>query len=166
MTDLFTQSSANVSPCGRYRYWLERNWEKTPPMVFVMLNPSTADADHDDPTIRRCVGFARREGAGGVIVVNLFGFRATDPRELSQATDPVGPKNATAIGEALLVAAVFEKPVICAWGSHKFANEQAKLIRCRSIDFNIELACLGQTKSGAPRHPLYIRRDQPLIAYP
>src|SRR5262245_19133112 len=94
MGDLFQTKEALISPCGLYRYWLTRTWDNSLRRVcWVMLNPSTADAEQDDPTIRRCVGFARSWGAGGIIVVNLFAFRASDPKALLRAADPVGPDN-------------------------------------------------------------------------
>lgn len=164
MADLFTQSDANISPCGNYRYWLERKWGRSAPLVFVMLNPSTADASEDDPTIRRCIGFAKRERAGGIVVVNLFALRATDPKELDTADDPIGPGNTRAIGEALLMAATTTGFLVCAWGANKNAPDEAERLRRRAKDFLVELVCLGQTKSGAPKHPLYIKADQPLVA--
>jgi hypothetical protein len=165
MTDLLTASNATISPCGKYRYWLERKWGPGTPQVFVMLNPSTADASEDDPTIRRCMGFARREGAGGLIVVNLFGLRATDPKELDGARDRVGPDNATNIGLALIGAAATRRPVICAWGANKHAPSQAGILHRRADDIGAELKCLGLTKSGAPKHPLYLSANAPLVAY-
>lgn len=165
MPDLFTQSSAEISDCGRYRYWLERKWNRADPQVFVMLNPSTADANEDDPTIRRCIGFAKREGAGGIVVVNLFAWRATDPKELSTTSDPIGPGNTRAIGEALLMAAVHQRPIICAWGAHHLAQTQGERLQRRAVDCAAQLVCLGTTKSGAPKHPLYIKRDQPLVRF-
>lgn len=78
--DLFTEQSATISECGRYRYRLTRRFADGPCATFVMLNPSTADETIDDPTIRRCRNFAIREGCGGLVVVNLFAYRATDPR--------------------------------------------------------------------------------------
>jgi len=93
MTDLLLQRGAVISPCGLYRYSLTRTWSAALPLPFVMLNPSTADADIDDPTIRRCMAFARREHAGGIIVANVFAYRATSPADLWKATDPFGPWN-------------------------------------------------------------------------
>lgn len=158
-------SRATISKCGRYRYWLERKWGPGHPQVFIMLNPSTADAKEDDPTIRRCMGFARREGAGGLIVVNLFGLRATNPQELDDVRDPVGPDNGTNIGLALIGAAATRRPVICAWGANKNASKQADTIHRRADDIGAELKCLGMTKSGAPKHPLYLSSNAPLVAY-
>jgi hypothetical protein len=159
------RSGADISPCGIYRYWLERQWADAAPLVFVMLNPSTADAKEDDPTIRRCMGFAKREGAGGIVVVNLFALRATDPKEIGRSDDPIGPANSVAIGNAMLLSRAHKKPMICAWGASKNAAAQAKSLKRRAADFDADLVCLGRTKSGAPRHPLYIKADQPLVAY-
>lgn len=106
---------AELSECGEYRYRLSRIWDEAKkPLTFIMLNPSTADAELDDPTIRRCMGFAEREQAGGVVVVNLYGFRATKPFDLFQATDPIGPGNDRALKRAARQA----KSIVCAWGAH------------------------------------------------
>lgn len=103
---------AELSECGEYRYRLSRVWDEAKrPLTFIMLNPSTADAEVDDPTIRRCMGFAERERAGGIIVVNLYGFRTTKPSDLFQATDPIGPGNDRALKRAARQA----KSIVCAW---------------------------------------------------
>lgn len=83
--------AAVLSPCGRYRYELTRRWAPGPLVGWVMLNPSRADAHTDDPTVRRCVGFAHRWGYGGLIIRNLYALRATDPAALADHLDPVGP---------------------------------------------------------------------------
>lgn len=138
---------ATFSRDRRYRYRLWRRWDRARPVVvFVMLNPSTADARHDDPTIRRCIGFARRWGYGGIEVVNLFGYRATDPRALRIVRDPVGPGNWRHIRRALRQAAL----VILAWGAHAHGDRLTRVARAQ---------CLGLTRAGQPRHPLYLRRD-------
>lgn len=152
---------AALSPCGTYRYLLTRGlpsplrWMR--PVTFVMLNPSTADADRDDPTIRRCLAFARAWQCTELRVVNLFAYRATDPKELLQAADPVGPENDEHIRRAARGAAF----VVAAWGAHKVAEERAQHV-LGLIDGlkGIGLQCLGTTKSGAPRHPLYVPADQ------
>ena len=87
------ERAAVISKCGAYRYSLTRKWSDAPLLSFVMLNPSTADAKEDDPTIRRCIGFARREGAGGLIVANLYALRSSSPEALWAARDPIGPQN-------------------------------------------------------------------------
>lgn len=149
----------------QYRYWLERKWGIAPPQVFVMLNPSTADQVDDDPTIRRCISFAKREGAGGLIVVNLFALRTTDPANLALADDPVGPDNIGAIGEALLIAMAHGRPIVCAWGAHQMASSRVPDIVRRAADFGVKMVCLGVTKDGHPRHPLYVRSATELTSW-
>ncbi len=153
--------SAKISRCGRYRYLLLREWERTlPKLAFVMLNPSTADASTDDPTIRRCIGFARREGCGGVVVANVFAFRATSPRDLAAAPAPVGPRNREALRE---IARTAQRPIVCAWGAQAgpAADDATAILR----EAGASLACLGRTQAGHPRHPLYVRRDAPIVPF-
>lgn len=157
MLDLPDGSAAVISPCGAYRYTLTRTWGPGKMAVFVMLNPSTADARQDDPTIRRCRGFARREGCGGLVVVNLFAFRATSPADMKAARDPVGPQNDATLIRVLDDA---DGPIIAAWGAHGSYRG-----RDREVAGLIDAPwmCLGLTKAGAPRHPLYVKGDAPLI---
>lgn len=121
-----------------------------------MLNPNNADAIRDDPTIRRCIGFARRWGFGSVDVVNLFAYRTVDPRRLARLRDPIGPENDRHLARALRDADL----VVCAWGATPLAHARAaglrKLLARRAT------LCLGRTKRGAPRHPLYLRADTAL----
>ena len=150
---------ALFDPARTYRYLLEHRWGTAAPMVFVMLNPSTADATRDDPTLRRCLRFARRDGRGGLIVVNLFALRATDPAALAAHPDPVGPDN-----DQILCAAIGRgTPVIAAWGTHGalHARDQAVL----RLLAPARLSCLGRTAHGQPRHPLYQPADTPLTDY-
>ena len=159
MSDLLLRRTAQISPCGLYRYRLTREWSDMPLLPFVMLNPSTADAEEDDPTIRRCMAFGRREGAGGIVVVNQFAFRATNPDALRTAADPFGPDNDAALQETGREAAAMRVPVICAWGAHGgHSNRHIVLL----MQTGARLMCLGRTKNGHPRHPLYVRGDQPL----
>ena len=146
---------ATFDPTGAYRYHLWREWDATLPAVtFVMLNPSTADAEQDDPTIRRCIGFARAWGYGRIEVLNLFAYRATSPRELFAAPDPEGPRN----GEHL--AAALGSGVVVAWGNHgRRAFVGAREMASRDAH------CLGVTALGEPRHPLYVRSDSALRSY-
>ena len=160
-----TVRGALVSPCGTYRYTLDRVWAPVRPRaVFIMLNPSTADAQFDDPTATRCRGFAEREGCGSYTVVNLFALRSPDPRVLRAHPDPVGPEN-----DFHLRAVLNRRPklVIAAWGAHPFAAARAayvqELLTTPLVDLRLRLTCLGTTKNSHPRHPLYVRRDQPLI---
>jgi len=145
----------------RYRYLLTRWWGDAPEaMTWIMLNPSTADADADDPTIKRCARFARREGCGSMRVVNLFAYRATDPHELAALSDPVGPENDRYISEHAQAHLV-----VAAWGAHPMAAERAREVSGRLTAAGVQLLCLGVTKDGHPRHPLYCRADAPLIPW-
>lgn len=159
MTDLFLHRDAVISSCGQYRYRLSRTWDhQTLPLVWMMLNPSTADAEIDDPTIRRCMGFARREGAGGIEVLNLFALRATDPKALREADNPIGPDNDEWIREVLHP----HSRVVAAWGQHgKYLGRDFAVLR-NLRESGIRIKCLGDK----PKHPLYIRADQPLVELP
>lgn len=151
--------TAILSPDGRYRYRLTRWWESGyhRRCVFVMLNPSTADANIDDPTIRRCMSFARREGYGGIEVVNLFAMRTTRPVHLKEAADPVGPENNSYLRSALIGHSM----VIAAWGAHKMAAIPGRALAAMANGAP-PLHCLGTTKDGSPRHPLYLKETTPL----
>lgn len=151
-------SSAWLSGCERYRYRLGRNWGEGwgAPVTFVMLNPSTADAQQDDPTIRRCVGFAKAWGFGRLVVVNLYALRSTDPKGLWRADDPIGPDNDDHLSEAAWVAARDDAPIIAAWGANAKPDRVAEVLALPHMD---RLTALGVTKAGAPRHPLYLRAD-------
>lgn len=154
------RKDAYISDDGLYRYNLVREWdENLPAMLFIMLNPSTADAVDDDPTIRRCIGFAERENCGMIEVVNLFAWRATNPKELKTAPDPIGPENDDIIAEAAADAA----HIVCAWGTHGVLNKRNKDILWKLQFGEYSAMCLGTTKAGHPKHPLYIPKDQPLI---
>jgi hypothetical protein len=122
-----------------------------------MLNPSTADATVDDPTIRKCIGFSRRWRCGVLRVVNLFAFRTTDPRCLKTVTDPVGPENLRWILRSVEAAERSRErsTVVCAWGAHgTHQNQDAAILRLLKRR-TIRLVALGRTKDGQPRHPLY-----------
>lgn len=155
--------SAIVSPDGVYRYMLERQWDVGPILPFVMLNPSTADAEQDDPTVRRCIGFAQREGYCGLLVVNLFAYRATDPRELRRAIDPVGPENDRHLSTIFAAARRSSAPVVAAWGAKPDPYRIRQVLRLAD---DVDMRCLGTTAAGDPRHPLYVRGDQPLERWP
>lgn len=154
------QKDAIVSTDGRYRYTLDRWWGNGPRVLFVMLNPSTADATVDDPTIRRCMGFARSWGYDGITVWNLYAFRATNPRELDSAEDPIGIGHAN---EDHLWAIVHDGRtdlIVAAWGAKpghgRYANRELAM---QFAFHDYEVHCLGTTKDGHPRHPLYVRGD-------
>lgn len=147
------RKSASISADGVYRYELRRTWGDPERIVcWIMLNPSTADADIDDPTIRRCVGFAQRWGFGGIIVKNLFALRATDPAALKAHPDPIGPEN----NYWLLDGGPDHRMTICAWGVHGALNDRAiQVVRLLNAGGR-QLRHLGLTKAGHPRHPLYL----------
>lgn len=153
---------AIISECGRYRYMLKRVWGDEPLLPFCMLNPSTADAEQDDPTIRRCIGFSKREGYGGIIVVNLYAFRATNPKDMQAAPFPFGPDNHRHLTEVAEAAKLYDVPIVCAWG----ANDRGETVKQIFRQVGVRTVCLGKTKDGSPRHPLYVRGDQPLEAFP
>lgn len=149
--------SAWISDDGVYRYLLGRRWGDGASLAVVMLNPSTADAELDDPTIRRCRSFAQREGFGALVVANLYAYRAAKPMDLWLAEDPVGPLNDDVLAE--LVQVVDGGPILCAWGS----NAKADRVKAfHTIASGADLVHLGLTAGGLPRHPLYVRGDQPL----
>lgn len=157
-------SWATFSACRAYRYVLGRQWEPLAPwMVICMLNPSKADASEPDPTITRVLGFAKRDHFGGILAVNAFALRATDPRKLRTAVNPVGHRNneaiENAIGRPLLAKAV------AAWGVPKWKFVRG---RCGQLSWLMgrSLWTLGpRTKGGYPRHPLYLRADTPIIEW-
>ena len=152
--------NAELSADGKYRWWLRRTFEDGKGVVcFIMLNPSTADANIDDPTIRQCMGFAHRWGYRTLSVRNLFPYRAANPRKLLTACDPIGSDR----GNNELAAGFTAELVVAAWGTwvpFERDKEAIQLSRGR------EMKCLGVTKNGNPRHPLYVRWDQELIAWP
>lgn len=157
MPDMFVKKDAEISACGQYRYRLSRAWDTAMPQcLFVMLNPSTADADNDDPTIRRCIGFARAFGCGSLSVVNLFAFRATSPTDMKAAEDPVGPKNDTTILEEVIYA---NGPIICAWGAHGGFRGRDRCVLDIIKQASKTPTALKITKDGFPGHPLYLRSD-------
>lgn len=146
--------SAILSPCGQYRYRLERQLapagDPAGAVAFLMLNPSTADATLDDPTIRRCVGYARAWGYARLLVGNLYALRATQPKALWTIDDPIGPANDAHLRQIIADAAL----VVCAWGGH------ARPARARDVYMMIPAPrALQLTTKGAPSHPLYLRAD-------
>jgi hypothetical protein len=156
--------SAVFSPCRTWRYRLERRWGEGPPCLFVGLNPSTADESVDDPTIRRCVGFARAWGFGGLLMGNLFGLRSTDPRGLLEHPAPVGPDADRWLVEMDAEAAL----TVAAWGTHSpAAVERLKLERAEVVRREVLSSgwkVLGLTAGGEPRHPLYMAASARAVA--
>jgi hypothetical protein len=147
-----TEADAAISACGRWRYSLSRRWQRGPLLLFVLLNPSTADAERDDPTVARCVRRACDLGFGGIELVNLFALRATDPRALALAPDPVGPGNDDAIGVALGRADM----CIAAWGQKGRLGSRDAAVRAQLALSGVPVRVLGLCRDGAPRHPLYV----------
>jgi len=150
------QSGAFLSDCRDYRYTLWRRWDRyLPGCVFVGLNPSTADETEDDPTIRRCIGFAKSWGLGSLIMLNAYAFRATNPKDMTAARNPIGLLNDQAIEQTAQAQVDRGGIVVAAWGTH--CDEQREAAVCRVI--NRPIHCLGRTKAGRPKHPLYLRAD-------
>lgn len=145
---------------GNYRYTLTRCWQSAAPtVVFVMLNPSRADAEQDDPTLRRCIGFAQTWGFGVLEVVNLFAYRTAHPKQLRQAANPVGLDNDRYIQAATNRA----DRVVVAWGNQGGWRDRNQTVLTLLAD--LDLYCLGVTQRQQPRHPLYVRCDRPLQRY-
>jgi hypothetical protein len=153
---------AHLSPCGTYRYRLRRWWNEPPKrwVLWIMLNPSTADASLDDPTIRRCIGFSKAWGFDGLMVGNLHALRATDPESLRSIRDPFGPGNGLHLREMARDA----EQVICGWGAHDFVSQTSVASVLRDLDR--PTFCLGTTKAGHPRHPLYVANATERRAFP
>lgn len=166
MSDLMTKRSAVISDDGKYRYRLERDlgWDgKT--AAFIMVNPSTADAEVDDATIRKLVGFSQRLGFGRFIVGNKFAWRATDVSELKTAADPVGPDNDAWLSRIFVDADIH----IMAWGPlgklPPKLRSRFKDIRRMAAMSGTPLYCLGTSQDGQPRHPLMLAYDTPLAQW-
>lgn len=150
-------SEAVYSDCGAYRYLLAREWQTDgPALLMVMLNPSTATEEKNDPTIERCQRRARRMGFGALRIVNLFAFRATDPKVMKAASDPVGPEN-----DPILRAEATSGPgmILCAWGTHGAHLGRGKAVARLLRDCGAPLWHLGMTVGGHPKHPLYLGND-------
>ena len=152
--------SAIISKCGNYRYRLTRTHGliEAPPAVFIMLNPSVADAIQDDRTITRCRNFAKSWGCGGIVVANLYAAIATHRSDLWKHPSPVGPRNDSHLAKLAAEGGV----IVCAWGADAAPQRVAKVVAVLKAA-GATLRCLGTTKNGAPRHPLYVRGDQALV---
>lgn len=186
----YVNKGAEISPCGKYRYMLWREWRGThdpnhwkwltelngkvcvdgggrplgepKPCVFIMLNPSTADGLTDDPTIRKCVGFAAQWKYEKLIVVNLFAYRATNPQQLYAVEDPVGYQNQHWVRRAVQDAG----RVICAWGSHGALHKQHQTMMGWLDAEDVQPIHIGNlTSNGQPKHPLYLSYGLPISRY-
>lgn len=160
MNDLFASAfviMAEFSPCRTWRYVLRRRWDASLPMAaFVLLNPSVADETQDDPTICRCIGYAKRWGYGGLVLGNLFALRSTDPRALRTHSEPVGAGNDAAL---IRIAHEGGGAVICGWGTHGAYMERGAWVSGMLRNMGYKLKTLKLTAAGHPSHPLYLRGD-------
>lgn len=148
------EKSAELSEDRQYRYMLRRSWDwqgYANQVMFIGLNPSTADETEDDPTIRRCIRFAQDWGYGGLLMLNAYALRATDPKKVAAHLAPIGPDNDEALSYRATQAGLF----IACWGAHCSPTRASQV--CELIGRPIH--CLGQTQKGAPRHPLYMPAD-------
>lgn len=152
-------SEATVfSPCRNYRYTLWREWDvdpniQAPPFVaFIGLNPSTADEVQDDPTIRRCIGYSKRWGFSRFCMLNVFAFRATDPKEMKRALEPVGTDNDFHIQRIVKSADL----VVCAWGNGGDYLHRGRRVLVMLREADVQPHALGLTTNGVPKHPLYL----------
>lgn len=142
------KNTAKLSECRKYRYALWRTWDDSKPFVmFVGLNPSTADENTNDPTLTRCINYAKSWGYGGVCMANLFAYRATEPSDMKTSNDPIGSENNKWLKKLAKEAAL----VVAAWG-----NDGSYLRRSKQVlEIIPNLSCLKLNKSGEPAHPLY-----------
>jgi hypothetical protein len=139
-----------------YRYYLFRAWDKSKPFfAFIGMNPSKADERFDDPTVRRCINFARREGAGRFVMLNVYGFRSTDPLAIREVSDPNGPENDHWI-QSYVKEADF---VIAAWGRNVTQRGEEVLKMIKGLN---TVHCLGINLDGSPKHPLYLKSNTSL----
>lgn len=160
---------AHFSECRRYRYLLTRGFARAlHRVVFLMLNPSTADQDKSDPTITRCLDFACRAGRAhawgeplAIDIVNLYGWRSPKPADLWKQDDPIGAENDEVIDRACRAADL----VVCAWGAHGYRGGRGAIVKDRLVRAGAPLHHLGLTRAGQPKHPLYLAATTPLEAW-
>ncbi|MGJ8641160.1 MAG: DUF1643 domain-containing protein [Opitutaceae bacterium] len=144
------KNTASLSDCRTYRYALWRTWDDSKPYaLFIGLNPSTADETSDDPTLTRCINFAKSWGFGGVCMANLFAFRATQPSDMKAAVDPVGSENDAWLKKTARSAGV----IIAGWGNH--GTHLNRSVHVQEMIKNMHYLKLN--KSGEPAHPLYLK---------
>jgi len=148
---LFDDKTATFSPSRKYRYTLWRRWNEGPYAMFIGLNPSTADETTDDPTVRRCIRFARDWGYGAMYMMNIFAIRATNPKVMLNDPEPIGPDNDYWLRTVGRVAAI----IVAAWGTHGRHMDRGKAV----LHLFSDVHCLKLTKDGIPGHPLYLRAD-------
>ena len=154
--------AASISEDGLYRYRLERRWDDRRAVTWIMLNPSTADAERDDQTVRRCIWFSQSAGYGRLLVVNLYAFRATDPKFLAYAEDPEGRANLAHVRAALDES----KLIVAAWGSHPMARASSiRLKLAGMVPDGVPVVCLGKSAKGAPHHPARLGSDRLFLPF-
>jgi hypothetical protein len=148
--------TATFDATGHYRYRLTRRWQPDGPcLTFVMLNPSRADHEREDPTLRRCIHLAQGWGYGGLVVVNLFAYCTAYPKELRHVVDPIGPEN-----DAYLLPAVEQgNRCLLAWGNQGHWRDRDQAVLELLAPRRSRLYCLGRNRTGCPRHPLYVARN-------
>ena len=151
------ERGARLSPCRAYRYTLWRRWGQGPHAMFIGLNPSTADETADDPTIRRCIGFARSWGYGALCMANLFAYRATQPADMKKAADPIGWDNDSTLRDVSRHAGV----VVAAWGAHGTFKSRDQSVRLLVPSLHY----LRLTKDRHPGHPLYLPANLRPVAW-
>lgn len=169
----FKRGGAEFSVCGRYRYTLWRRWKATGPgATFCMLNPSSADADDDDPTVTRCVGFATLWGCSSVLVINPSALISTSPLGLLESSDPIGPVNQDVLDSAMVNSSGLDEPFVVGWGTHRspklrrYIADRGEAIRDGARTLGVTLQCLGKNQDGSPKHPLYLATTTQLEAWP
>jgi hypothetical protein len=157
------EREAVMSGCGKYRYLLRRRVGRSHRVAtIIMLNPSTADAVKDDPTIRRCMGFARLWGCSRLQIVNLFALRSRDPEAIQQAADPVGPENEDHIRRAIETAC--RGPIVCAWGVRGSYRDRDLAMLRMLRQLGVRPLAIAVTRGGYPRHPLYAAYTRRLVS--
>jgi hypothetical protein len=166
IANMTIRKSAIISSCSRYRYELRREWDQNlPPLVFGMLNPSTADAQVDDPTIIRNVRRAQANGCGSLIVWNLGAGRATNPSNWMAMDDPIGPENDLYIRANLTECRARHGIAVIGWGALGSFLGRDKVVLQTAEKIGVDLYCLGITKRGQPKHPLYVADSLPLVGW-
>ena len=155
---------ATISTCDLYRYNLTRKWnnEGNNLVSFIGLNPSTADASQDDPTLTRCINFSKALGFDGLILVNLFAYRSTSPKLMMEYDEPIGEENNTYIIDAISKT---NKTILC-WGNHGSYKSRDKELLELIKSYKESYYCFGLTKKNQPKHPLYLSKTTCLSSYP
>ena len=157
--------TAHFSADRRHRYWLKADldWDIYKKIMFLMLNPSTADEVQSDPTVTRCKNYAKLWGYNRVYVCNIFAYRSTDPQGLREVEDPIGQLNDNYICN---IAGLVDT-VVCAWGTHgEYLNRGEEVVELLTdAGYNDKLHALGINKGGTPKHPLYLRKNQEIFRY-